>query len=326
MVVDRAQISVNGRFFTVPAIEIDGRSIIVTGNWVKTAAIHDEEWQVEGIGDPEFFLAKIREEAIRADLFTFAQKLPDIKPRFTYTLELENLAVIPLITHKDWWEKLPQETRKNVRRAERRGVVVRRVNFDDTLVHGIKSIYDESPVRQGRRFWHYDKPLEVVKRENSSYLDRCDFIGAFYNEELIGFIKIVYAGKASSIMQIVSKNSHYDKRPANALLSKAVETCEEKGMACFVYGRYLYGKDNDTPLTEFKRRNGFEQVLIPRYYVPLTTKGKLFLEYNLHLGVRQLLPRRVEKSLLRLRSRLFKGRHLFHRIRGKSNAVGCQVK
>ena len=36
-----------------------------------------------------------------------------------------------------------------MRRAEKRGVVVREVPFDDDLVRGIVEIYDETPIRQG---------------------------------------------------------------------------------------------------------------------------------------------------------------------------------
>jgi len=304
-----AEISVRGRIFNVPATRIDGRTIVVKGNWIKTASIHDEEWQAEGVDDPDFILAKLREQGVKADLFTFAQKLPETKPKFNYHLEWDNLAAISLTTYKEWWEKrLPQETRKNVRRAERRGVVVRAVDFDEALAAGIKSIYDETPIRQGRRFWHYGKTLEAVRRENSSYLDRSEFIGAYYQEQLIGFIKMVYVGKVSILMQIVSRNEHYDKRPTNALLAKAVEVSESKGMGYVVYGSYVYGKNNDAPLTEFKRRNGFEEILLPRYYIALTAKGSACLSLNLHRGLRRLLPKKLDSLLLRARARMYQGR------------------
>ena len=35
-----------------------------------------------------------------------------------------------------------------------------RVPFTDDFVHGIMDIYDETPVRQGRSFWHYKKSFE----------------------------------------------------------------------------------------------------------------------------------------------------------------------
>ena len=288
--------------------------MVITGSWLKTAAIHDEHWQPEEIENPEMLMAKLKSQSVRADIFTFAQKLTDRKPRFPYALEWENAAAIPIRSYVEWWDGLPQETRKNVRRAGKRDVTVRPVIFDDSLVEGIKAIYDETPVRQGRAFWHYGKDFATVKRENGTYLDRCDFLGAFCGGELIGFLKMVYVGRVSSIMQIISKNQHFDKRPTNALIAKAVEVCEHKKMAYFVYGQYVYGKDSAGPLTEFKRRNGFEQILFPRYYVPLTTWGRACMKCGLHLGVKRFVPGRLERALLKWRTQL-------HRLRGASGGT-----
>ena len=93
---------------------------------------------------------------------------------------------------KEWWENLPQESRKNVRRAARRGIVVKIVPFDDDLVNGVHRIYNHTPVRDGRVFWHFGKDFETVRRGLATYLDRSEFIGAYWNEELIGFMKMVY--------------------------------------------------------------------------------------------------------------------------------------
>ena len=46
---------------------------------------------------------------------------------------------------------------KNARRASKRDVAVEAAELNTTFVEGIKSIYDETPVRQGRKFWHYGK-------------------------------------------------------------------------------------------------------------------------------------------------------------------------
>ncbi len=317
-----AEISVSGKSLKVPMIQIEDRTIVVTGKWIKMAAIHDENWQAGGVEHPESIIVKLKTQPTVADIFTFVQKLPDTKPRFNYPLEWDNVAAIPITSYAEWWEKrLPQVTRKNVRRAERRGVVVLAVEFNDVLVQGIKAIYDETPIRQGRRFWHYGKDFKTIKRENSSYLDRCEFIGAFHQEELIGFIKMVFVGKVSTIMQIISKNAHYDKRPANALLAKAVEICEKKGMSHFVYGQYVYGQNNDGALTEFKRRNGFEQILLPRYYIPLTAKGRVCMRCKLHLGMRRFIPKGIESFLLHMRSRIYERKY---HSRDSLEAAGTQ--
>jgi hypothetical protein len=174
--------------------------------------------------------------------------------------------------------------------------------LDDKIVAGLKTIYDESPVRQGRKFWHYGKDLETIRRENATYSEASEFLGAFFQDDLIGLLKMVYVGTAASIMQIICKAEHADKRPANALLSRAIEICAEKRIAYLVYGSYVYGNDRDATLTLFKHRNGFEEMLLPRYFVPLTFKGKLAIGLGLHLGLRRFLPGGVQSALRQMRA------------------------
>ncbi len=305
-----ADISVKGKIVRVPAIVIRENLVVVNGGWIKIAEIHDEPWQPHGLEDPVSMLAEVKQRCLPGDVFTFSQRVPDVQPRYSFPFVLDNVAAVKSASYSDWWEKLPQETRKNVRRASKRGVVVNSVPFDDGLIQGIKGLYDESPFRQGRRFWHYGKDLAAIKRENSSYLDRCEFIGAYFEGELIGLLKMVYLANAGRIMQILSKNSHYDKRPMNALIAKAVEVCANRGLTYFIYGQYVYGNNGEAAIIEFKRRNGFEQVSFPKYYVPLTAKGSMAMRLNLHLGFRRLLPRRVENALRSFRSRLNKQTHV----------------
>jgi hypothetical protein len=303
--IKRASISVKGKLIEVPAYSIDGRLVVVTGKWLKVARIHEEEWmELPPIQNMDNFLAALKKAAPSADLFTFAQDLSISQPQYPFPFELEDVAAVPITTFPEWWDALPQESRKNVRKAEKRGVVVKLATFDDAFVAGIKSIYDEAPLRQGRRFWHYGKDLETVRSENATFLERSEFVAAYFENELIGFIKMVYVGKIARIMQILSKNAHIDKKPPNILLSKATEACAQKGMTHFIYGKYFYGNKGHTPITEFKRRNGFKRIQFPQYFVPLTLKGKMALSLKLHRGIQEILPQRVTNFLLDVRSRL----------------------
>ena len=283
---------------------VEGRAIVVDGRWLRVAHVRDEEVaENAAIDDPSSFLARLGEIKLHADIFAFRQKLVDDIQRLNFPVYWDNLAVIPITSYSDWWEKrLSQDGRRNVRRAEKRGVRIELVRFDDNVVRHIKSIYDETPVRQGRRFWHFGKTLEQVRAENGSYLERSDFLAAYLDEEMIGFIKLIYVDGAASISQILSKNAHYDKRPANALIARAVELCEARRKSHFIYCNYDYGKANNSSLTEFKRRSGFEKLLVPRYYVPLTKRGAVAVRLNLHRGVRELLPAAIAGPLLKLRA------------------------
>jgi hypothetical protein len=304
---DYVEISVNGSQRTVPCILIDGRTVIVTGKYIKIAIVNDEElFEGDAVDNPDRIIAELKDGAVKADIFSFAQKPARPGPRLAYYMELDNAAVIPITTSSDWWEKrLPQETRRNVRRAAKLGIIVRSAEFNDEFVRGIVEIYNETPIRQGRIFWHYGKDFEAVKKENSTYLDRSEFIGAYFKDELVGFAKIVYVERTASIMQILSKNAHSDKRPSNALVAKAVEIGEKRGMLYLMYCKYIYGKNDKSALTEFKRRNGFEQVLYPRYYVPLTLKGRVILWLRLHHGLSGLVPKSLWLVLVGARAKFF---------------------
>lgn len=303
MKANYADIQVQEKAIGVPSAQIDGRTVIATGKWIKIGAVKDEELiEDDPVTEPESFVSRLKETSLKTDIFTFAQRLPDIMPKHKYHLEWDNFAVIPITSFSDWLERrVEYDVRKAVKRAKRRGVVVKLSEFTDAFVEGICRIYNESPVRQGKPFWHYQKEFDAVKRDNSTYLERSAYIGAYYNDELIGFIRMIYVGTIATTLQVISQKRHFDKKPTNALIAKAVETCEQKGVSHLVYGSYIYNDPNSS-LTEFKRRNGFEQILVPRYYVPLTLKGRIALKLRLHRRLSDHIPRQLFSQLRKIRS------------------------
>ena len=297
------EIRVKGKPVLVPSVQIDGRTVIATGIWLKTAAAQDEDMlEGETVSNPSSFVLDLKESSLKADILTFAQKLPHTTPKYAYYFEWDNFAVIPMTTFSAWWEKhVESSVRRAVRKAAKEGVVVRVTEFDDEFVRGIVGINNETPIRQGRPFWHYQKSFDNVKRENSTYAERNTFLGAYYQDELIGFMRITYTDTVANIVQLLSMMKHYDKRPANALIAKAVEICEQKGMSHLMYYNYIYN-DPQSSLTEFKRRSGFEKVLLPRYYIPLTAKGRIALSLGLHRGLVPRIPKPLLAQLLKMRS------------------------
>ena len=210
-------------------------------------------------------------------------------------MEPDDVAVLPVTSYEDWWSKqIKSRTRGLIRKSAKQGVVVREVEYTDDFVRGMTSIFNETPMRQGRPFWHYGKDFDTVKRQFSKYLFRETLIGAFYQDELIGFMMVGLAGPYALTGQIISKISHRDKGTNNSLIAKAVELCARDGVPYLVYLSWA-----DSSLTEFKRRNGFEPVRLPRYYVPLTAKGRAALRLGLHKGVVNLIP---ESALSRLKA------------------------
>jgi hypothetical protein len=305
--MDQVEISVEGRVHKVPSIQINGRTVIVSGRWLRVASVHDEEWlDGEVVSAPDQFVANLRQQKqLGADLFTFTQKPTEPAPRYAYPYEWDSVAAIPIISYSDWWtNRVSTDLRNDVRKSAKRGLVVRTVPFSDEFVRGIKEIYDETPVRQGRLFWHYKKSFDEVKRANATYLGKSEFVGAYVGDELVGFLKIVYLDGFARLMQIISKDTHRNRRPMNALIAKTVEVIDAKGCSLLTYGNYRYAQGADS-VTAFKSRNGFEEILVPKYYVPLTAKGKLALHLQLHHGVKSLVPNSVRQFLKRARLSLY---------------------
>jgi len=305
----QTQISVRGKDVYVPSARIENRTVITRGSWLKMATVRDEEL-VEGevVVDPESFVSRLKQSGLNADIFTFAQKLPDTTPKYTYQMEWDNLAVVPITTYLEWFKKRAESSvQRAVRKAAKSSVVIKIADFDDAFVKGIMNIHNESPIRQGRLFWHFQESFEEVKRSYSTYAERNVFIGAYLEDELIGFIRMTYADKTANIIQLLSQMKHFDKRPANALIAKAVEICEQQGISYLTYCNYIYN-DPKSSLTEFKRRNGFEAVLLPRYYIPLTMKGKLALRCGIHRGLAARIPKRLLSQLLKMRNAWYERR------------------
>jgi hypothetical protein len=299
------EIRVKGKAIPVPSVDIDGRTVVVTGHWLKIASIQDEDLISENsVAQPESFIRRLRESNLKADVFTFAQRIPDVELRYRYRVEWENVAAAPTSSYAQWWSSVSQAVRKNVNRARKAGITVEVVEFSDALLDAIRNIYNDTPIRQGKAFWHYRKDRELVKRALATYLDRSVFLGAYYQGELIGFMKITWVGPTGFITQILSMAQHFEKNPNNAMIAKAIELCEAKGMSHFIYGQFVY-YDPDSSLTEFKRRNGFERVTLPRYYVPLTVKGKIALALRLHRGVAANTPKPLFRLFLKTRKRWY---------------------
>ncbi len=304
MNIEPLEIEVRGQKTKVPSAKLDGCTVFATGSWLKTAQLFDEELIESGhFPDPRAVVSQLRDGRFPADVFTFARPGEAAAEQYEFPSEWDNLAVVPTSSFDDWWNGLPQETRKNTRLAAKRGVVVKAVTIDDSLVRGIKDIYDESPMRQGKRFWHHGKDLETVRAINSTYPDRSQFVGAFVEDKLVGFIRYVRVDRFAVIVQIIAMESQRDKKPINALLTHTIEVCQSQGMATLTYGKFDYGVNKDSSLTEFKRRNGFSELRFRRYFAPLTPQGRFAVSTGLHLGIRNVLPLSVTTFLHKARAR-----------------------
>lgn len=282
----------------------------IAGRILHIAELHGDRYRF--LDDPAPVIDGLRRCGAPVDLVTFTQRLPESKPRFSYSFEWDNFAVLPITTFENWWTHvLGFKARNKAKQAEKNGVVLREIPFDDALVTGIREIYNESPIRQRRRFPHYGKDFETVRREAATFLDSSIFIGAFFNDKLIGFIKLVpdETCTQAGLMNIISMVEHRDKVPQNALIAYAVRACATRSIQYLVYSKFDYGKKEHDGLRDFKERNGFRRVDSPRYYVPLTAMGWAAFRLGLHHSISERIPETVASRLRDLRAAWYAQRY-----------------
>lgn len=285
------QTLIEGQPARIHCLEIDGQTYSLSRGLATIVCLEDE-W-FDDVRDPYSVIAELKQSPVHADIFTFWQRLPDTQPQFDFRTEWDRIAAVPVTSFDHWWNRQLKPTARNkIRKAEKSGLEVREAVYDDEFVRGMTEVFNETPVRQGRRFWHYGKDLETVRRQFSRYLFREDLLGAYYRDELIGFVMLGNAGKYGVLGQILSKVRHRDKAPNNALIAKAVEMCERRRLPYLVYAYWPSGS-----LADFKHANGFEETPLPRYYVPLSTWGRVILRLGLHRGWKALLPQQITERL-----------------------------
>lgn len=288
------------------SLAIAGKNLVIAGRLPRIMRLRSEYYDV--LEEPDAFLEQVKAARLPADVFTFAEHLSEQGRDRPYHFECDEKAVLRITKYDDWWKnRINDKTRNMIRKAGKKGVTIEPAEFDENFVRGIQEIYNESPLRQGRPFAHYGKDLKTVEQENSTFLDRSDLISAVFNGEMIGFAKLVHVRGYAILMQIISKNSHRDKAPTNALLAKAVEICAQKRVPVLVYGRW-----SQRGLGEFKKHHGFECLAIRRYFVPLNGRGRIALKLKLHRSWleagRQFIPEDLAQRLIEWRSRLYAAR------------------
>jgi hypothetical protein len=283
-------------------ITVCGKQIRVRGRLLRTASLEADKYLF--LEDPDALLKELKVCGTRVDLFTFIQKLPDTTKKYPFPMEWDNLAALPVSTFDNWWNnQIGFKARNKAKQAQKKGVVIREVPFDLTLVEGIWRIYNECPVRQGTRFSHYGKDVETVYKEEATFLDTSVFIGAYVGETLIGFIKMVYdeTRTQAGLMNICSMIRERDKAPTNALVSQAVRSCADRGISYLVYSNFAYGSKLRSTLSDFKERNGFTRIDVPRYYAPLTPLGAVAQRLGLQHRLSSRLPEPITAKLRELR-------------------------
>jgi hypothetical protein len=281
------------------AVRAEEKAFIISGRYIRTASLKDE-WQ-EDIDNPETVIRELRTAAGKIDLLRFWQRIPESEPKYGYYYERRDVAAIPLSDYKHWFEKqINPKARNKVRKSAKLGVVIEQTELTNELVRGIMGIFNQSPVRRGKRFWHYGKDFETVRKEMSLDPNESIFITAYYKEELIGFVKLLFADRYALLTVILDRLNHRDKAPMNGMIAKAVEICAARKVPYVVY--YMWRRAGHS---DFQESTGFERIPIPEYFVPLTFKGRMALRLGLHKGLKGLIPEKAMTLLLAIRAKWY---------------------
>ena len=276
---------------------IADKEIAVTGKFFRTARLR-HEW-CDFLDDVPASIQQMQRSPQIADLFTFAQDICDEPVTYPFYKESASLAVLRTTTYQQWWDDMGFKARNKVRKGQKSGVELRVAQLNDDFAKGVEGIYNETPVKQGRRFHHYGKKAPEIKKELSGFLDRCFLVGAYYQDELVGFMKLFHRKNVLRTVLIIAKMAHRDKCVMDALIAKAVELCDQNGVGYLHYGSWCEGGVGD-----FRAKHGFQRVEVPQYFVPLTMLGRLMLKLKLHRPIRNRLPESVARPLIDLRAKL----------------------
>ena len=84
-------------------MEVEGKRILIEGEIPRIARL-EQEWY-EDVEDPRTLINQLCKSEPRPDILTFWQRLPDTEPKYSYPMELDSIAALPIKSYSLWWEK-----------------------------------------------------------------------------------------------------------------------------------------------------------------------------------------------------------------------------
>lgn len=275
--------------------------ISVSGRFLKIAKLR-HEW-FEYLDDPVAFIQEAKQARV-ADILTFLQEAHVERPQFPFQNQVASASVLPFKSFDDWWKNLNFKARNKARKAQKCGVELRPVKLDDEFVRGVEIIYNESPLRQGRKFTHFGKNFETIKNDLSSFPECTFFIGAYHEGRLVGFMKLFEGDRILRTVHIIATFADRDKCVMDALIARAVEIAGQKNIYHLHYGDWAH-----RGLGAFRVKFGFERHDCPRYFVPLNLPGELALKSGLHRPWHERIPQNLKDRLIVARNKWNSLRH-----------------
>ena len=262
--------------------------------FIKIAKRPEQYEYVHDFVPSDRFFEKLAERGI--DIFTFVERkwcCPLIDQSNEWVKAEDNIALIKVPLYSEWLSQIGKKTRNMIRKAEKSGVKTELINPSEELAEGIRKIFNETPIRQGRAFSHFGWTIDSV-RNLVFHSSDSTFIGAFLEGELVGFMQLVQGDKIAVMSQILSLQKHWDKAVNNALVAKSMEVCAAKNTPWLMYGRM----GNHPSLDYFKESNGFSKYKLTRFFVPVTGKGRTAIKLRLFKEAKDALPQSLKVPLI----------------------------
>jgi len=184
-------------------------------------------------------------------------------------------------------QKFSKQSRNRIRKAEKRGVAVIKIDSLDGIREWIDDIYlcNLSALKRQRRLGAYpdsykDVYLSELLSSKNLLKDHFNIYAAIHRERLIAYIVIAEFNKLMQVNKAISHANFLDKCPNDALVAHIVKDACEQGFDWFQYGwdrvkrggkiRSLYAS-----LQNFKFKFGFEEIPIHIYRLSLNRKGAI---------------------------------------------------
>ncbi len=183
--------------------------------------------------------------------------------------------------------RFSKQSRNRIRKAEKRGVEVIKIDNPDGIREWIDDIYvcNLSALKRQRRLGTYpdsykDVYLSELMSSKNLLKDHFNIYAAIHRERLIAYIVIAEFNKLMQVNKAMSHANFLDKCPNDALVAHIVKDACERGFDWFQYGwdrvkrggkiRSLYAS-----LQNFKFKFGFEEIPIHIYRLGLNRKGAI---------------------------------------------------
>src|SRR5262245_23750368 len=94
---------IEGRTGRIPCAEIGSQTYSIRRIGPARVVQLEHEWY-EDVGEPRVVIDTLRRaKGGKADIFSFWQRLPDVEPKYSYSMEWEELAVLPIKDYQHWW-------------------------------------------------------------------------------------------------------------------------------------------------------------------------------------------------------------------------------